>query len=175
VAEVDIEIRDGQSTDADILADIGATSFRQAYGPHSDAADLESHVSNYFSSDFVRDEIEQRGRRYLLATVDGEAGGIAKYRKAACPVDGGDDNAVELQQLYVLADTQGYGLGRRLVTRLIDAAHEENVKGIWLSAWEFADWATGFYRNVGFKEIGKVEFKLGKITHTDLLMWMPLE
>ena len=175
MAEVDIEIRDGLSSDAEILAYIGATSFKQAYRPHSNDADLESHVSNYFSSSFVRDEIEQHNRRYLLSTVNGRAAGIAKFRHAPCPVPGGDENAFELQQLYVLADMQGYGLGRRLVACLIEAAGKADANGVWLSAWEFADWATGFYRTVGFREIGKVEFSLGETTYTDLLMWMSLE
>ena len=114
-------------------------------------------------------------RRYLLSTVNGRAAGIAKFRHAPCPVAGGDENAFELQQLYVLADMQGYGLGRRLVACLIEAAGKADANGVWLSAWEFADWATGFYRTVGFREIGKVEFSLGETTYTDLLMWMSLE
>jgi ribosomal protein S18 acetylase RimI-like enzyme len=175
MTEVDIEIRDGLSSDAEVLANIGATSFTQAYGSHSNDADLESHISNYFNSSFVRDEIEQQNCRYLLSTVNGSPAGIAKFRPAPCPVADGEQNAIELQQLYVLADMQGYGLGRRLVACLIDAARHTNANGIWLSAWQFADWATGFYRNIGFREIGKVDFRLGETIHTDLLMWMSLE
>ena len=100
--------------------------------------------------------------------------GMAKYRIAACPVAGGDDNALEIQQLYVLAASQGYGLGRKLVERVSAVGRQQGVAGIWLSAWEFADWATGFYKRAGFVEIGKVQFKLGETSYTDLLMWQPL-
>ncbi|MGI9270888.1 MAG: GNAT family N-acetyltransferase [Woeseiaceae bacterium] len=170
-----IRIREGAITDADTLAAIGTQSFREAYGPHSSVDDLESHIRNNFAASVVRAEIEQHKRAYLIATVGDQAGGIAKYRPAPCPVPGGDANAIELQQLYVLASMQGHGLGKRLVSHLIDVSRQARAKGIWLSAWEFADWATGFYRKSGFVEIGNVEFKLGEMIHTDLLMWKSLE
>ncbi len=172
---VEISVREASIEDADVLAHIGSTSFREAYEDHSEANDLETHIDKYFTGAAVRDEIEQRGRRYLLAIVDGEPAGLAKIRKAACPVPGGDANAVELQQLYVLATMQRHGLGGRLIADVLAFARENAVIGVWLSAWEFADWATRFYERNGFAAIGKVEFKLGVTTYTDLLMWQPLE
>lgn len=161
--------------DAELLAKIGTNSFREAYGPHSDPTDLETHIRDYFAPDAVFKEFESGDSLYLIATVDGEAGGLAKCRKAACPVDGGDANAVELQQLYVLAAMQRHGLGQQLVDGVIDYARQNEAAGLWLSAWEFADWAIRFYERVGFAGIAKVEFKLGATTFTDILMWRSLE
>lgn len=175
MAGVEIEIREGVAGDAYTLANIGTQSFREAYGPHSNDDDLESHISKNFTAAVVRAEIEQHERNYLMAMIDDQAGGIAKYRHAPCPVAGGDANAFELQQLYILATMQGHGLGGRLIRHLVNIARQADAKGVWLSAWEFADWATGFYEKFGFAEIGKVDFNLGEVTHTDLLMWMPLE
>ena len=107
--------------------------------------------------------------------VGAEAGGMVKYRKAKCPVPGGDSNAIEIQQLYVLATMQRHGLGRQLTQRIFAFAEQSKTIGVWLSAWEFADWATRFYERVGFSTIGKVEFELGATTYTDLLMWRPVE
>lgn len=172
---VSIEIREGAVADVDTLATIGTQSFREAYGPHSNDDDLASHISSNFSPAVVRAEIEQHERNYLIAMVGEQAGGIAKYRHAPCPIPGGDANAFELQQLYVLASMQGHGLGGRLVSRLLEIARDAGARGVWLSAWEFADWATGFYKTSGFVEIGNVDFKLGETTYTDVLMWMSLE
>jgi GNAT superfamily N-acetyltransferase len=170
-----ILVREANVQDADVLAHIGSSSFREAYQNHSKQADLDVHIDEYFTVDAVRNEIEQQGRHYLLAHVDDEPAAMAKIRKAACPVPGGDSNAVELQQLYVLATMQRHGLGRRLITAVLEFAQESSAAGIWLSAWEFADWATNFYERNGFAAIGKVDFKLGNTTYTDLLMWRPLE
>ena len=170
-----IEIRAGTLADADLLARIGTQSFRDAYAAHSKLTDLETHLKRRFSIVAVRADIETGDCRFLLAEVDGMAGGMAKFHPAPCPVAGGDDNAFELQQLYVLESVQGHGLGRRLISRLAEIARAAGAAGIWLSAWEHADWATGFYRKVGFTEIGKVEFMLGDTPYTDLLLWMPLD
>jgi ribosomal protein S18 acetylase RimI-like enzyme len=171
----DIEIREAGIHDVDALATIGSSSFRDAYQEHSNAADLEAHLQRYFIAVAVRSEIEQHARRYLLASVNNQASGIAKFRDAACPVPGGKADAVELQQLYVLAQMQGHGLGRRLVQQLINIAQEKQATGIWLSVWEFADWAVGFYEKNGFSVVGTTDFTLGATTYNDLLMWMSLE
>jgi ribosomal protein S18 acetylase RimI-like enzyme len=172
---VDISVREAGIEDVDVLASIGSSSFRDAYQDHSDSNDLESHIDKYFTATAVRNEIEQQRGCYLLASVDGESAGIAKFRRAACPVAGGNANAIELQQLYVLATMQRHGLGRRLLNDVVAFAQENATEGVWLSAWEFADWATSFYKRNGFTVIGKVDFKLGTMTHTDFLMWRPLE
>lgn len=167
-------IRDATAADAELLAAVGSTSFREAYAAHSEPADLETHLEEYFSHRAVQEELTSGHSSYLLAVVNDAPCGMAKYRNAACPVAGGDDNALEIQQLYVLAASQGYGLGRKLLERVSDVGRQQGVAGIWLSAWEFADWATGFYKRAGFVEIGKVQFKLGETSFTDLLMWRPL-
>jgi GNAT superfamily N-acetyltransferase len=175
MSAVEISVREASIEDIDVLAHIGSSSFREAYEDHSAANDLETHIGKYFTAAAVRNEIEQNGRRYLLAIVDGEPAGLAKIQKAACPVPGGDVNAVELQQLYVLATMQRHGIGRRLMADVFAFARESAAIGVWLSVWELADWATNFYARNGFIEIGKVDFKLGTTTYTDLLMWRPLE
>ncbi len=172
---VDILVRKASIEDVAVLAHIGSSSFRDAYQDHSNPKDLESHIDEYFTVASVRNEFEQHNRSYLLAIVDGEAAGLAKVRKAACPVPGGDANAVELQQLYVLAAMQRHGLGQRLIADVIAFAQEHAANGVWLSAWELADWAIAFYERNGFAAIDKVDFKLGTTTYTDLLMWRPLE
>jgi len=111
----------------------------------------------------------------LIANVNDKAGGMLKYHHAACPEPGIASNAVELQQLYVLAEMQRHGLGRRLVENLIAIARNTEATGIWLSAWEDADWAINFYRKTGFSAVGTAIFTVGAATYTDLLMWWPLE
>lgn len=175
MSTVSSAVRDAGIDDVDVLAFIGSSSFREAYQEHSDAADLDAHINEYFSAAAVRDELSQEQSSYLLASVDGEPAGLAKIRKAACPVPGGDANALELQQLYVLTTMQRHGLGRILIENVLARARQSGTQGVWLSAWEFADWATSFYTRNGFAAIGKVKFKLGSTAYTDFLMWRPLE
>ena len=170
-----IVIREAAVSDAAALAAVGSSSFSDAYSAHSEPQDLQEHLESSFSQQAVERELAEGLSVYLIALINDVPSGLAKYRRKECPRPGGDDNALELQQLYVLAASQGYGLGRRLVDQVLVAARKSDVAGVWLQAWEFADWATGFYRRVGFSEIGKVQFQLGKTSYTDLLLWQALE
>lgn len=169
-----IVVRLATLDDAPALANVGIASFRAAYAAHSNADDLAAHIHTSFAENAVRERLVEGFCNYYLAEVDGRPAGMARVCMAECPAPGGDDNALELQQLYVLADMQRHGLGRRLLRRVFEHAEERAAKGVWLSAWEFADWATRFYSSAGFEAIGKVEFKLGSTAYTDLLMWRPL-
>jgi len=174
MADDNIQICEADVGDVDILASIGFSSFRDAYQPYSDPADIEAHLSQYFTADVVRDEFERGQSRFLIAQVNDEAGGMVKFHNAACPEPGVGSNAIELQQLYVLAEMQRHGLGGRLVEKLIAIARKSEVTGIWLSAWEDADWAINFYRKAGFSAVGTAIFTVGAASYTDLLMWLPL-
>lgn len=169
-----ISVRRGTPDDIEVLARVGSESFRGAYGPHANAADLESHIEVSFSPDAIRDTFAAGQSVYYLAFVEDQPAGLAKVRMADCPLVEGSSNAVELQQLYVLTGMRRHGLGRQLVGRVFEHAEASAAAGVWLSAWEFADWATRFYAGVGFEPIGKVEFKLGATAYTDVLMWRPL-
>jgi ribosomal protein S18 acetylase RimI-like enzyme len=174
VGQAQIRVRAATAQDAAVVADIGASSFRDAYAPHSEPPDLEAHLRDYFTPDAVRACIECDASRYLLATVDGEPGGIAKYRAAACPVPGGATDALELQQLYVLASQQRHGLGRHLLHAVTEIAGRQRLAGIWLSVWEDAHWALNFYEKNGFMRVGTADFAVGATNYRDLLLWLPV-
>jgi GNAT superfamily N-acetyltransferase len=169
-----IEIRPGTAADIEALARVGSDAFREAYSPHSSAADIDSHIEKNFSVAAVRDSLAAGQSDFYLACIDGDPAGLAKVRLATHPLVADAAAALELQQLYVLADMQRHGLGRCLMGRVFEHARAAAVGGVWLSAWEFADWAVSFYTRVGFETLGKVEFKLGDTLYTDLLMWQPL-
>lgn len=170
----EVVIRRATTADIEDLAGVGSESFREAYGPHSGAADIEAHIAANFSPAAIREGFAGGLSDFYIASASGEAAGMARVRLAGCPLPGGDANALELQQLYVLARLRRHGLGRLLVEHAIAHARQAGAAGVWLSAWEFADWAVQFYKDVGFAPIGKVDFKLGSAVYTDLLMWRPL-
>lgn len=174
MSDVEIEIRPAVSSDIDALSAVGLASFKATYGGLSSAADEVAHLDAYFSPDAVAREMALPDRRYLLATVDGQPAGLAKLREGDGPDTIPHSPAIELQQLYVLPDKQRYGIGARLIRAVVDTANN-SVRGVWLSVWRQADWATSFYRKLGFTDVGTAEFRIGKTIHTDFLMWLPID
>ncbi|NIA27583.1 MAG: GNAT family N-acetyltransferase [Desulfobulbaceae bacterium] len=167
----DIEIRAAVIENAATLSAVGGASFRAAYGGTASAEDLLSHVETYFSVTAIEKEFVTAGRRYLVASIDGEATGFVKIREGERPAVIPGSSALELQQVYVLPDKQRYGVGGRLIEAVVDIARSESADGLWLSVWEDAPWAVNAYRKNGFEAVGTAAFRLGKTRYKDVLMW----
>lgn len=170
----DVVIHEALTADVEALADVGLASFRATYASTASETDLESHLERYFSVAAIRNEMSRPDQGYLIARVDQEPVGLAKWRFGYCPDEVPESNSIEIQQLYILPGNQRHGLGGRLVAAVIDIAERRAARGIWLSVWEHADWAIRFYSKTGFREVGKAGFKVGETLHTDLVMWLPL-
>ncbi len=171
MTDPDIEIRAAAMEDADALSAVGVASFRAAYEGTASAEDLLFHLETYFSITAIEKELVTAGRRYLVASVDGEATGFVKIRVGEKPAVIPGSSALELQQVYVLTDKQRYGIGGRLIEAVVDIARLEGADGLWLSVWEDARWAVNAYRKNGFEAVGTAAFCLGKARYKDLLMW----
>jgi len=71
----------------------------------------------------------------------------------------------EIKNLYVLPKLQNNGIGKKLLKKVIS-----NVDGrLWLSCWEKNASAIGFYKAMGFIEVGDSYFELGNEKHRNVI------
>jgi ribosomal protein S18 acetylase RimI-like enzyme len=59
--------------------------------------------------------------------------------------------------INLLPRTQGQGAGRKLMDTLLDALRAQGSRGVHLGVWSKNTRAIGFYRHIGFTEIGTRE------------------
>ena len=170
-----IRLADAGNEDAQALSTAGERLFAQAYGEFSRPDDLAVHVQEYFGLDAVVAELRKPEVRYTIAYDADAIAGFLKIRCGLAPDAVPAAEAVEVQQLYVDAERQGKGVGRTLMDRAAAVARDEGYGGIWLSVWQDADWATGFYEAYGFRRVGTAEFWLGRSKFMDYLMWYSLD
>jgi ribosomal protein S18 acetylase RimI-like enzyme len=170
-----IRLVDAGESDADALSAAGGRLFVQAYGEYSEPGDLTAHVREHFGRDSVAAELQKPDVSYTIAYDAGAIAGFIKLRRGPVPDGMPVAEAIEVQQLYVDTDRQRRGVGGALMDRAVAAAREEGYPGLWLSVWQDADWALGFYEVFGFRKAGTAEFRLGRSRFMDYLMWFPLQ
>lgn len=86
----------------------------------------------------------------LLAYVDGAVAGCVALR----PLDSVDyANAAEMKRLYVRKAFRGFGLGRHLAERTLDAARAAGYDCVLLDTLDDMEAARALYGELGFEEI----------------------
>jgi ribosomal protein S18 acetylase RimI-like enzyme len=86
----------------------------------------------------------------LLAHVDGEVAGCVALRPAHA-VD--YPNAAEMKRLYVRKAFRGFGLGRQLAERALDAARQAGYACVLLDTLDDMEAARALYEDLGFEAI----------------------
>lgn len=168
------DIRIAVIDDADAVAEVGAASFRAAYEGSCSTEELEEHVAENFSASIVSEQLRQPGVTYLLAKVQQVPAGIAKLRDGAGPDAIPSRKPLEIQQFYVSPGHQRMGVGADLMRVAWEVAKSASADGVWLSVWENADWAVGFYLSCGFTQVGTTDFPMGSTVYNDFLLWRPV-
>ncbi len=84
--------------------------------------------------------------RFYLAQYDKTIAGVGCLKKLT-------EDVGEIQRMYVLPSFRGKGIGRAIVSRLIDDAKSIGYRQLKLESLEFLREAHSLYRSVGFHEI----------------------
>jgi ribosomal protein S18 acetylase RimI-like enzyme len=94
-------------------------------------------------------------RLHLLARVQNRPIGIVGGYLGS---DEGDDSVAEVFGMYVTSEYRGRGVGRLLLTALIDHLSAlPQISAIRLGVTETQDPARGLYKSVGFRVVGKAD------------------
>jgi ribosomal protein S18 acetylase RimI-like enzyme len=85
------------------------------------------------------------------------------------------ENAIEVERIYILNEFQGKKIGQLLFDKAIQISIQEKADYIWLGVWEENVRAIKFYLKNGFVEFDKHIFKLGNDEQTDIMMKLELK
>ena len=165
-----LHVRDAEPGDAEALSIVGTDSFLAAYGDTSDPHAIAEHIEADFSPANIEAEMAKPECQYMIAMIGDSATGLMKLRSNSVPEQLSGRRVLELQQLYVHSDYQGYGIGRALIDAAVRHARTKRYDAIWLQAWSKAEWALAFYKRNLFRQIGEVPFFLGQQEFRDCLL-----
>ena len=166
----DVQIRWANSSDAELLAELGARTFTETFAADNTPEDMSAYLAQSFTAARLAEELADPKATFLLAFVEGEAAGYAKLYRGEPPLCVTGESAMELARLYVLQKWLGGGVGRALMQSCVDEARRSGSRVMWLGVWEKNFRAQAFYRKWDFTTVGHQVFQLGADTQTDLVM-----
>jgi diamine N-acetyltransferase len=168
--KLDITVRRATLDDASLLSELGARTFEETFAVDNTAEDMAAYLASNFSLVRLTEELSDHNSIFLIAEIDGAAGGYAKLHagEPAESIEGTEP--IELVRLYVSHTWLGSGVGAALMRACLDEARGAGYKTIWLGVWERNARAQAFYRKWNFRAAGEHVFQLGSDAQTDIVM-----
>lgn len=152
------------------LLSLSRKTFYDAFEHLNNRDDFEAYTSTAFTIEKLSRELQNANSQFYFAIIDDEKVGYMKLNYSSAQTELQDENSVEVERIYVLANQQGKKIGNQLLDYAIDKAKIEGKHSIWLGVWEHNQAAQRFYERNGFKAFGSHKFWVGKDEQTDILM-----
>lgn len=165
-----IIVRKAAPADVVQLQKIGKQTFSETFAKSNTEENLEKYLEEGFSLEKLSAEINNKNSDFYFAILEEEIIGYLKLNTGSSQTELKDNNALEIERIYVLSEFHGKKAGQVLYEKAIEVAHNRKVAYVWLGVWEENQRAIRFYEKNGFVTFDKHIFKLGSDEQTDLMM-----
>jgi ribosomal protein S18 acetylase RimI-like enzyme len=169
-----IEITEATMADIERLQKIGRKTFFETFSASNTEENMNKYLEEGFSTDKLTKELTDPNSEFYLAILDGNVIGYLKLNFGKSQTELKDDNALEIERIYVAKEFHGKRVGQLLYEKAIEIAKQKNADYVWLGVWEENPRAISFYKKNGFVEFDKHLFKLGNDEQTDIMMKLQL-
>ncbi len=170
-----INVRYGNANDTSLLAELGARTFRDTFGPENTPENMAAYLAASFSPEKQAAELGDPSSVFLIAEVNDVAVGFARLKESQPPPGIKGSRPIEIVRLYATQEWIGKGVGATLMQACLREAEKRGCDTIWLDVWERNLRARAFYRKWGLSQVGTQIFQLGDDLQNDLLMQRPVK
>lgn len=159
----------------DELKSISRQTYSDTFSWGNSAKNMQSYLDSAFSAQNLSKELKIRNSHFFFAQYKGQTIGYLKINLGSAQTDIQDEQAMELERIYVLKQFQGRGFGKILLTQIIELAKSQSLKYLWLGVWEKNKKAIRFYTNHGFEIFSSHKFIMGDDIQKDYLLKLSFE
>ena len=156
------------------LVDLGRTTFVQTYGKDNTVDNLLHYLDTHFNINQLTSEVNSPNSFFYLAKRNQEFIGFLKLNTGDAQTEVTENEAFEVERIYVLKKYHGHHFGKMLMDKAIEVAKSQQAPFIWLGVWEENPKAIAFYKKCGYKAFGTHTFTLGDDDQTDIMMKLEL-
>lgn len=131
---------------------------------------MKEYLESKFSNEKLKAELEDKSSEFYFAEIENDVIGYLKINFGHSQTEIKNENALEIERIYVLKEFHGKKVGQVLYEKAIEIAKQKVVDYVWLGVWEENPRAIRFYEKNGFVEFDKHIFMLGDDKQTDIMM-----
>ncbi len=154
-----------------LLQEIGQQTFAETFAPHNSVENLNEYLLRAFDEQKLRAELAcAQSEIYFIFDEKETVVGYLKINFGIAQTELHDEEAMEIERIYVLAAQQRKQIGQFLLGKAIEIAVCAQKKYIWLGVWEKNEKALAFYQKNSFEIFDQHVFQMGDDTQTDWLM-----
>ena len=157
------------------LQQIGRQTFSETFAESNSAENMAKYLEEAYSYEKLSAELNDPNSIFYFAKMDQNVIGYLKLNFGASQTELKDNNALEIERIYVLKEFHGKKVGQLLFDKAIEIAKEYHVAYVWLGVWEENKRALQFYTKNGFIEFDQHIFVLGDEAQTDIMMKLELK
>lgn len=152
------------------LQKISVETFTETFQEHNTPEHLQTYLEKAYHLDQLKQELANPQSQFFFIYIGQEAAGYLKINTGQAQTEKMDEDALEIERIYVRKKFHKHGLGKQLLQKAIDLALALEKKNIWLGVWEENENAIGFYKKKGFIQTGAHSFFMGNDEQVDLIM-----
>lgn len=149
---------------------ISKTTFYETFSSQNSEEDMNTFLTDSFKVEKLTAELLHPCSTFYFAKIDNRIAGYLKVNTGTAQTELHDEDALEIERIYVLNEFQGKKIGQLLFDKAIEIAKAQSLKYIWLGVWEKNERAIQFYEKNGLVKFSTHIFKLGSDEQTDVMM-----
>lgn len=142
--------------DLSIIEHIAHQTWPLTYGQILSQEQMQFMLQSFYSIEKLQQDIEQSGHHFILVKEDEKVVGFAAFEHYY-----NNDKVTKIHKIYLLPETQGKGIGQKVIEYIALTAKENNLEQLLLNVNRFNK-ALGFYQKIGFSIIDEVDIEIGQ-------------
>jgi len=172
--ELNITIVQINNSNIAALQQIGRQTFAETFAESNTAENMAKYLEEAYAYEKLSAELNDANSVFYFALIEDKVVGYLKLNFGASQTELKDNDALEIERIYVLKAFHGKKVGQLLFDKAIEVAKAQHVKYVWLGVWENNKRALQFYTKNGFVEFDQHVFILGDEAQTDIMMKLEL-
>ena len=149
-----ISIIPATTNDYKTIQNIALQTWPIAYGEILSKAQLDYMLDAFYNEEALKDSVANKGHHFILAKEGEGILGFASYEHHY-----NQKQQTKIHKIYILPQTQGKGIGKKLIDYVEKVAKENDSTALSLNVNRFNK-ALHFYQKLGFEIVEEVNIEL---------------